>query len=82
MPELAEPFIALVEYASRIVERRVTSTLEGVSDYYVLSMIIGLVKSQYMAASSDTWATEVGEKVVHVSRVVHDGLLASLSASG
>ncbi|EXU99401.1 Zn(2)-Cys(6) zinc finger domain protein [Metarhizium robertsii] len=74
MPELVEPFISLVEHAWRIVERRVTSTLEGVSDYYVLSMIIGLVKSLYIPTSSATWAKDVGEKVVRVSRVVHDAL--------
>lgn len=80
MPELVEPFISLVEHAWRIVERRVTSTLEGVSDYYVLSMIIGLVKSLYIPTSSATWAKDVGEKVVRVSRVVHDALHRSPTA--
>ncbi|EFY88777.1 C6 transcription factor [Metarhizium acridum CQMa 102] len=64
IPELVGPFTSPVEHAWRIVEKRVTLTLEGVSDYYVLSMIIGLVKSLYIPTSSATWAKDVSEKVI------------------
>ncbi|KAG8412738.1 hypothetical protein J3458_013179 [Metarhizium acridum] len=74
IPELVGPFTSPVEHAWRIVEKRVTLTLEGVSDYYVFSMIIGLVKSLYIPTSSATWAKDVSEKVVRVSRVVYNAL--------
>lgn len=79
MPELAQPLLLLVEHAWRLVEKRVTSTLEGLSEYYVLSMVIGLVNSQYSPSSSATWAKEVGESVVQVGRVLHAAITANLS---
>ncbi|KND91084.1 putative transcriptional regulatory protein, partial [Tolypocladium ophioglossoides CBS 100239] len=70
IPELAEIFLSMVERALLILEKRVTAKLEGLNEYYVLCMVVGLVKSKLWPQSSAASGKEAVERVVRVSMVI------------
>jgi hypothetical protein len=62
--------MATVEQALQILEERVKLTCHGLDEYYILSMIIGLVKCKLWPESCVTSDKEAADRVVRICTVL------------
>lgn len=58
--------VATVEKALQVLEKRIIVTLKGLNEYYILSMIIGLLKSRLWPESHLISDQEAADRVVSV----------------
>ncbi|KAJ5108443.1 hypothetical protein N7456_005118 [Penicillium angulare] len=65
-PEVSAFLVANVEQALRIMGEKLTLTFHGLSEYYILSMMIGLVKSKLSPASCASYDQEAAERVTRI----------------
>ncbi|KAI1034708.1 hypothetical protein LB504_004533 [Fusarium proliferatum] len=63
-PQVSVLLIENVEKVLDILERRISLTLNGLNEYYILSMTIGLIKSKLCPESSAKSDKEAGERVI------------------
>lgn len=59
-----------VEQALQILEGKVILTFHGLNEYYVLSMMIGLLKSKLFPESRATYDKEAGNRVVQLCKTL------------
>ncbi|KAJ5771357.1 transcriptional regulator family: Fungal Specific TF [Penicillium nucicola] len=69
-PQVSTVLVAAVEQALQIVEKRVNLTFYGLNEYYILSMIVGLVKCKLWPESSATSDQEAADRVIQVSKML------------
>ncbi|EED13822.1 conserved hypothetical protein [Talaromyces stipitatus ATCC 10500] len=65
-PQVSPFLIATAEKGLYILEKRVNVTLQGLNEYYILSMILGLVKSRLWPESRVTSDQEAADRVIRV----------------
>jgi hypothetical protein len=63
-PEISTFIIANVEKVLHILEKRISLTFNGLNEYYILSMTVGLVKSKLWPESSAKSDKEAAERVI------------------
>ncbi|KAL4785994.1 hypothetical protein BJX76DRAFT_366459 [Aspergillus varians] len=65
-PEVSKFLLTTVEHVLQGLEKRVLMTLHGLNEYYLHSMIIGLVKSKLWPESSATSDKEAADRVIRL----------------
>lgn len=63
---ISKCLVATVENALQVLEKRIIVVLEGLNEYYILSMIIGLLKSQLWPDSCLISDQEAADRVVGI----------------
>lgn len=66
----------MTERAMEIIGKRVTTQFQGLNEYYVVSMAIGLVKSKLWPESEFTSAEAAAERAIRVSTLVRSSATA------
>ncbi|KAK9858367.1 hypothetical protein MYU51_019431 [Penicillium brevicompactum] len=69
-PQISAFMLTSVEQALQILERKVILTFHGLNEYYVLSMMIGLLKSKLFPESRATYDKEAGNRVVQLCKTL------------
>ncbi|KAI3196141.1 transcriptional regulator family: Fungal Specific TF [Penicillium roqueforti] len=69
-PEVSTFLVATVEHVLQILEKRLNLTFHGLSEYYLLSMIIGLVKSKLWPESAATSDKEAADRVIRICTIL------------
>lgn len=65
-PQVSTFLVATVEQALRMLEKRLNLTFDGLNEYYLLSMIVGLVKSKLWPESCATSDKEAADRVIQI----------------
>jgi hypothetical protein len=76
IPELAEIFLSMTERALEMIGKRVITQFQGLNEYYVVCMSIGLVKSRLWPESQFTSAEEAAERHIRASTLVRSSATA------
>lgn len=58
--------VTSVEKVLHVLEKRINVTLNGLNEYYILSMIIGLLKSRLWPESRSISDQEAADRVISV----------------
>ncbi|KAF4341809.1 hypothetical protein FBEOM_4266 [Fusarium beomiforme] len=69
-PEISTLLVATVEKVLQILEKRISLTFNGLNEYYILSMTIGLVKSRLWPESSTRSDKEAAERVIKICTIM------------
>lgn len=65
-PEVSTFLVATVEQALQMLEKRLSVTFHGLNEYYLLSMILGLVKSKLWLDSCAISDKEAADRVIQI----------------
>ncbi|KAI5460163.1 hypothetical protein BGZ63DRAFT_465563 [Mariannaea sp. PMI_226] len=76
-PEISTFLIATAEQVLQMLETRISETLKGLNEYYILSMTIGLVKSKLWPESSAKSDKEAADRVTRICTILQT-LLATI----
>ncbi|PYH86715.1 hypothetical protein BO82DRAFT_324951 [Aspergillus uvarum CBS 121591] len=68
---VAHYLLGAVENVLAILETRISRTLHGLNEYYLLSMIIGLVKTKISLATRSSNDTEAANRAIQVCTLLH-----------
>lgn len=69
-PQVSTFLVATVEQVLQILENRVNVTFHGLNEYYILSMIIGLVKSKLWPESCVASDKEAADRVIRICTIL------------
>ncbi|KGO77896.1 Transcription factor, fungi [Penicillium italicum] len=69
-PEVSTFLLATVEQVLPILEKRVIATFHGLNEFYILSMVIGLVKSKLWPESCATSDKEAANRVIRICTIL------------
>ncbi|PYI21641.1 hypothetical protein BO99DRAFT_327493 [Aspergillus violaceofuscus CBS 115571] len=67
----AHHLLGAVEQVLKILQTRISRTLHGLNEYYLLSMIIGLVKTKISPATRSSNDTEAANRAIQVCTFLH-----------
>lgn len=84
-PCLAEALISMAERVVPMIESRISVLAKGLNEYYVLIMVLGLVKSRLWPERSSSFGTEAVERITKVMitlRSMRTALLGFTDTSG
>ncbi|KAF5540642.1 Zn(2)-C6 fungal-type DNA-binding domain-containing protein [Fusarium phyllophilum] len=70
VPEISTFLITSVEKVLDILEKRISLTFNGLNEYYILSMAIGLLKDKLRPESAAKSDKEAGERVIKLCRLM------------
>ncbi|KAF5638463.1 fungal transcriptional regulatory n-terminal [Fusarium tjaetaba] len=69
-PQLSAFLIEHVEKVLDILEKRISLTLNGLNEYYILSMTVGLLKGRLWPESAAESDKQAGERVIKLCRLM------------
>ncbi|KAF5984395.1 hypothetical protein FCOIX_2653 [Fusarium coicis] len=69
-PQISAFLIENVEKVLEILEKRISLTLNGLNEYYILSMALGLLKGRLWPESAAESDKEAGERVIKLCRLM------------
>jgi glutamate synthase domain-containing protein 1 len=69
-PQISAFLIENVEKVLEILEKRISLTLNGLNEYYILSMTLGLLKGRLWPESAAESDKEAGERVIKLCRLM------------
>ncbi|KAF5602222.1 Zn(2)-C6 fungal-type DNA-binding domain-containing protein [Fusarium pseudocircinatum] len=69
-PQISAFLIEHVEKVLDILEKRISLTLNGLNEYYILSMTVGLLKGRLWPESAARSDKEAGERVIKLCRLM------------
>lgn len=69
-PQVSAFLIENIEKVLNILEKRISLTFNGLNEYYILSMTIGLVKSKLWPESSAKSDQEAAERVIKLCTIL------------
>ncbi|KIW19545.1 hypothetical protein PV08_00117 [Exophiala spinifera] len=73
-PEIAQAHLVVVERALQLLHGRVSTTLEGLNEFYVLAMVIGLIKSKICPQLTTTAEHVAAQQVIQLSEEVRSAI--------
>ncbi|KAK6369269.1 hypothetical protein LTS17_009609 [Exophiala oligosperma] len=73
-PEIALAHLMVVERALQLLHGPVATTLEGLNEYYVLAMVIGLIKSKICPQLTTSAEQDAAQQVIHLCEKVKSAL--------
>ncbi|KAJ5410051.1 transcriptional regulator family: Fungal Specific TF [Penicillium crustosum] len=65
-PQVSTFLVATVEQAQQMLEKRLSLTFHGLNEYYLLSMILGLIKSKLWPESRAMSDKEAADRVIQI----------------
>ena len=65
-PLVSKCLVATVEKVLQVLEKRINVALNGLNEYYILSMIIGLLKSRLWPESRSISDQEAADRVISI----------------
>lgn len=69
-PQISAFLIEYVERVLKILESRISLTLNGLNEFYILSMTVGLLKGRLWPESAAKSDKEAGERVIKLCRLM------------
>lgn len=69
-PGIAESFIVMAERVLSMIESRISILAKGLNEYYVLTMVLALVKSNLWADRSASFALEAVERITKAMEIL------------
>ncbi|KAF5249749.1 hypothetical protein FANTH_5057 [Fusarium anthophilum] len=70
-PQISAFLIENVEKVLDILEKRISLTFNGLNEYYIISMTIGLIKGKLWPESAAKSDKEAGERVIKLCELMH-----------
>jgi hypothetical protein len=70
LPQISTFLVTTVEQVLPILEKRLDLTFHGLNEYYLLSMVIGLVKSKLWPESCATSDKEAADRVIRICTIL------------
>ncbi|KAF5611657.1 Zn(2)-C6 fungal-type DNA-binding domain protein [Fusarium subglutinans] len=70
-PQISAFLIENVEKVLDILEKRISLTFNGLNEYYIMSMTIGLIKGKLWPESAAKSDKEAGERVIKLCELIH-----------
>lgn len=64
----------VVERALQLLHGRVATMLEGLNEFYVLAMVIGLIKSKVCPQQTATAEQDAAQQVIHLCEKVRSSI--------
>lgn len=63
---LAEYFISMAESVLPMIESRISNLAKGLNEYYILTMVLGLVKSRLGTERTPAFGAEAMERITRI----------------